>query len=178
MGSAHPKAIANQGRPFRERGKNMNNSVKNQLQDLYQTDDYLWIKETIELLKIKDFNNLDIESLIEELEGLVRSEFNKVRNLSRQIIIHLLLLEYWEQEYEQNYRHWQAEIITFRDDLSHELTTTLKNKLIPELDSIYKVAVSFVSQKTGLSQSIFPAICSYSFEQLLEDNWYPKNNLI
>jgi hypothetical protein len=40
MGSAHPKAIANQGRPFRERGKNMNNSVKNQLQDLYQTTDY------------------------------------------------------------------------------------------------------------------------------------------
>ncbi len=152
-------------------------STKNKLQELYQSDDYLWLQQTIELLKIKDFKNLDIESLIEELESLGRSEFNKVRSLSRQIIIHLLLLEYWEQEYEQNYRHWQAEIIAFRDDLSHGLTTTLKNKLIPELDSIYKVAVSFVSQKTGLSESIFPAICPYSFEQLLEDNWYPKNNL-
>lgn len=150
-------------------------STKNKLQELYQNDDYLWLQQTIQLLKIKDFESLDIESLIEELESLGRSEFNQVRSLSRQIIIHLLLLEYWEQEYDRNYRHWRGEIIAFRDDLSHGLTTTLKNKLIPELDSIYKVAVSFVSQKTGLSESIFPATCPYSLEQLLEDNWYPQN---
>jgi len=121
----------------------MTNSTKNKLQELYKSDDYLWLQETIQLLKIKEFESLDIDSLIEELEGLGRSEFNKVRSLSRQIIIHLLLLEYWEQEYEQNHRHWQAEIIAFRDDLSHGLTTTLKNKIIPELDSIYDVAVKF-----------------------------------
>ncbi|SKB14097.1 conserved hypothetical protein [Planktothrix sp. PCC 11201] len=155
----------------------MTSSTNNRLQALYQSDDYLWLQQTIKLLKTKDFKNLDIENLIEELESLGRSQFNKVRSLLRQIIIHLLLLEYWEQEYERNYRHWQAEIITFRDDLTHELTTSLKNKLIPELDSIYNIAVSFVSQKTGLSKSIFPAICPYSFEQLLKDSWYPLNNL-
>ncbi|MFM6453495.1 MAG: DUF29 domain-containing protein [Planktothrix sp.] len=156
----------------------MENLVKHQLQDLYQTDDYLWLQKTIEILKIKNFNNLDLDSLIEELESLGRSEFNKVRSLLRQIIIHLLLLEYWEQEYKQNYRHWQAEIIAFRDDLSHELTASLKNKLIPELNSIYHVSVNLVSKTTGLSQSLFPTVCPYLFEQLLEDNWYPKNNLI
>ncbi|MBE9141759.1 DUF29 domain-containing protein [Planktothrix mougeotii] len=155
----------------------MKNSVKNQLQDLYKTDDYLWLQKTIEILKIKNFNNLDLDNLIEELENLGRSEFNKVRSLLRQIMIHLLLLQYWEQEYDRNYRHWQAEIIAFRDDLSHELTTSLKNKLIPELDSIYHVSVNLVSKKTGLSQSLFPSSCPYSFEQLLEDNWYPPNNL-
>ncbi|VXD23070.1 conserved hypothetical protein [Planktothrix serta PCC 8927] len=154
----------------------MTSSTKNKLQELYQSDDYLWLKQTIELLKIKDFESLDIENLIEELESLGRSEFNKIRSLSRQIIIHLLLLEYWQPEYDINYRHWQAEIIAFRDDLSHELTTTLKNKLIPELDSIYHVAVSLVSKKTGLSQNIFPPVCPYPVEQLLEDNWYPQNN--
>lgn len=70
----------------------MTSSTKNKLQKLYQSDDYLWLQQTIQLLKIKDFKNLDIDSLIEELEGLGRSEFNKVRSLSRQIIIHLLLL--------------------------------------------------------------------------------------
>lgn len=156
----------------------MTNSLKNKLQELYKNDDYLWLQKTIELLKIQDFENLDLESLIEELESLGRSEFNKIRSLLRQIVIHLLLLEYWEQEYERNHRHWQAEIIAFRDDLSHELTTSLKNKLIQELDSIYKVSVNLVSKKTGLSQNIFPPTCPYSFEQLLEDNWYPQNNLI
>ncbi|AMW27303.1 MULTISPECIES: DUF29 domain-containing protein [Arthrospira] len=153
----------------------MKNSVKNQLQELYKTDGYLWLQQTVELLKEKDFQDLDLDGLIEELESLGRSEFNKARSLLRQIIIHLLLLEYWEKEYERNHRHWQAEIIAFRDDLIHELTASLKNKLILELDSIYHVAVSFVSKKTGLSKSLFPANCPYSFEELLEENWYPNH---
>ena len=153
----------------------MKDSAKNQLQGLYKNDDYLWLQKTIELLKIKDFQNLDLDHLIEELESLGRSEFNKARSLLRQIMIHLLLLEYWEEEYDRHCRHWQAEIIAFRDDLSHQLTASLKNKLILELDSIYHVAVNFVEKKTGLSKSLFPSNCPYPFERLLDENWYPKN---
>ncbi|CAD5915681.1 hypothetical protein NO976_00345 [Planktothrix agardhii] len=32
-------------------------STKNKLQELYQSDDYLWLQQTIELLRIKDFEN-------------------------------------------------------------------------------------------------------------------------
>ncbi|MEK9511285.1 DUF29 domain-containing protein [Limnospira fusiformis PMC 851.14] len=155
----------------------MKNALNNQLQDLYQTDSYLWLQKTVELLKAEDFRHLDLEGLIEELESWGRSQFNQARSRLRQIIIHLLLWEYWEQEYERNCRHWQSEIIAFRDDLIHELTASLQNKLILQLDSIYHVAVSFVSKKTGLSQSIFPANCPYNFEQLLDDKWYPNHQL-
>jgi Domain of unknown function DUF29 len=149
-------------------------STKNKLQELYQSDDYLWLQQTIQLLKTKDFESLDIESLIEELESFGRSEFNKVRSLSRQIIIYLLLLEYWEQEYELNYRHWQGEIIAFRDDLSHDLTASLQNKLLSELDAIYHVAVKVVVKKTELSPGVFPVNCCYSLAQILDENWYPS----
>ena len=81
--------------------------TQNQLRKLYEIDDYLWLEETIKLLKTKDLDNLDLDNLIEELESLRRNELNKVRSLLRQIIIHILLLEYWQEEYDRNYRHWQ-----------------------------------------------------------------------
>ncbi|MFO5440749.1 MAG: DUF29 domain-containing protein [Dolichospermum sp.] len=150
----------------------MLNKTPNQLQKLYEIDDYLWLEETIKLLKAKNLENLDLENLIAELESLGRNDLNKVRSLLRQIIIHILLLEYWHDEYDRNHRHWQAEIIAFRDDLNNSLTTTLKNKLVQELDHIYNVALKVVVQKTGLASNLFPDHCPYSLEQLLDDNWY------
>jgi hypothetical protein len=158
--------------PNKKRIVIMLNKTPNQLQRLYEIDDYLWLEETIKLLKAKNLENLDLENLIEELESLGRNDLNKVRSLLRQIIIHILLLEYWHDEYDRNHRHWQAEIIAFRDDLNNSLTTTLKNKLVQELDHIYNVALKVVVQKTGLASNLFPDHCPYSLEQLLDDNWY------
>ena len=152
----------------------MLNKTPNQLQRLYEIDDYLWLEETIKLLKAKNLENLDLENLIEELESLGRNDLNKVRSLLRQIIIHILLLEYWQEEHDRNYRHWQGELIAFRDDLNNSLTNTLKNKLVQELAHIYNVAVKVVVQKTGLASNLFPDNCPYSLEQLFDDNWYPQ----
>ena len=144
--------------------------TKNQLQKLYEVDDYLWLQETLQSLKNNDLNSLDIENLIEELEVLGKSNLSKVRSLLRQIIIHLLLLEYWQAEYERNHRHWLGEIIAFRDDLNHSLTTTLKNKLNQELESIYTVSRRLVIQKTGLEPHLFLKQCPYLLEELLDED--------
>jgi hypothetical protein len=144
--------------------------TKNNIQRLYEIDSYLWLEETIKILKTKNLEYLDLDNLIEELESLGRSDFNKVRSLLRQIIIHLLLLEYWQQEYQRNYRHWESEIIAFRDDLNHNLTASLKNKLTLDLEEIYLVALKFVIKKTGLSKNLFPDNSPYSLQQLLDDN--------
>jgi hypothetical protein len=44
------------------------------IKDLYESDYLLWLQETSRLLKDRDFNNLDLENLIEEIESLGRSE--------------------------------------------------------------------------------------------------------
>ncbi|WP_413173386.1 DUF29 domain-containing protein [Anabaena azotica] len=152
----------------------MINITQNQLRQLYEIDDYLWLEETIKLLKTKDLDNLDLDNLIEELESLGRNELNKVRSLLKQIIIHILLLEYWQDEYDRNCSHWEGEIIAFRYDLNHSLTTSLKNKLILELEEIYQLSRKLVSKKARLSSNLFPENCPYSLEQLLDDNWYPE----
>ncbi|TVP62404.1 MAG: DUF29 domain-containing protein [Leptolyngbya sp. LCM1.Bin17] len=144
------------------------------LQDLYATDNYLWLEATIALLRQREFDGLDLNNLIEELEDLGKRDLNKVRSLLRQIMVHLLLLAHWRQEYATNYRHWRSELIAFRDDVNNTLTTSLTNKLVPEIERIYQIALRQVVQKTGLPETTFSLTCPYSFDQLVTD-WYPDD---
>lgn len=140
--------------------------ITTNLKELYETDDSLWLEETIELLKQRQFNQLDLENLIEELTSLGKRDLAKAKSLLRQIIIHLLLLQYWQVEYERNYRHWIGEVKTFRYDLNNHLTTNLRNKLEDDLENIYQSAVDFVKGKTDLT--VFPEKCPYTLDQLLD----------
>jgi hypothetical protein len=145
----------------------------NLLKALYEQDEHLWLTETIELLKENRLEELDIENLIEELESLSKRDKNRVESFLRQIIVHLLLLQYWTTEYEYNYRHWQGEIATFRIQLNRSLTTNLKQNLLDNLEDIYQESVFIVNQKKGLDLAIFPLTCPYSLEKLLDQNWLP-----
>ncbi|MEH2371529.1 DUF29 domain-containing protein [Nostoc sp.] len=141
------------------------------LKQLYETDENLWLEETIELLKQKQFNKLDLENLIEELISLGKRDLAKAKSLLRQIIIHILLLQYWQIEYERNYRHWIGEIKTFRYDLNNHLTANLTKKLQDDLENIYQSAVNFVKIKTDLT--IFLEKCPYTLVELLDENYLP-----
>ncbi len=147
-------------------------TVSTNLKQLYQTDENLWLLQTIELLKQRRLEELDLENLIEELESLGKSEKNAVESLLEQIIRHLLLLEYWSIEYDRNVNHWQAEIIGFRGQLSKYLTTNLHKHLQQELNSIYSLALKYVQRKTNQTVN-FPSECPYNLEQLLDENYLP-----
>ncbi|MGL5131812.1 MAG: DUF29 domain-containing protein [Planktothrix sp.] len=136
------------------------------LKTLYETDDAEWLQETVKLIKNHQFEQLDIENLIEELEDLGREKKNAVVSLLEQIIRHLLLLQYWTRETEYNRVHPEEEIYSFRVQLRRKITTNLRNYLDSEFDSIYQDALGFVKIKTQNSVD-FPLECPYTLEQLL-----------
>jgi hypothetical protein len=72
------------------------------LEQLYEREYDRWLSETIELLKNRQLDQLDYEHLIEELAALERSEKTAVKSLSLQIIIHLLIYQFWTTERERN----------------------------------------------------------------------------
>ncbi|MCL1471818.1 DUF29 domain-containing protein [Argonema antarcticum] len=150
------------------------NSVSN-LNKLYNIDDSQWLEETVKLIKNRQFKDLDLDNLIEELEDLGREKKNAVASLLEQVIRHLLLLQYWTSESDYNAVHWQEEIYTFRIQLRRRITTNLRNYLDSELDSIYKDALGFVKIKTQNSVT-FPLECPYSLDQLLDIEWLPSLN--
>jgi hypothetical protein len=142
------------------------------LKELYEVDDIKWLDTTIKLLKNRQFDSLDLENLIEELEELGKRERNSVVSLLEQIIRHLLLLEYWTAEKENNSAHWQSEIYNFRLQLNRKLTTTLLNYLEDELEQIYQDAKGYVELKTQNSVE-FPCQCPYSLDELRDQTWWP-----
>ena len=145
-------------------------TVNTDLQSLYEIDESLWLEETITLLKEKRFQYLDLNNLIEELEALGKRDKNAVASLLEQIIRHLLLLQYWTEEYEMNGNHWQTEIIGFRNQLERLLTNNLQNYLHSELEKIYKGGLKYARQKTQFKID-FPEYCPYSLDQLLDENY-------
>ena len=142
------------------------------LKELYESDYDRWLTEMVQLLKNRDLEKLDYENLIEELETLGRSEKNAVKSLLLQIIVHLMLYQFWQLEKERNANHWAAEIITFRVQLEDKLTTNLQNYLADELPKIYQNALLIVQKKTQLNS--LPEHCPYSLEELLDKQWFPN----
>ena len=143
-----------------------------QLKQLYEIDDSQWLGETVSLLRNHQFQQLDLEHLIEELEDLGKEKKNALASFLEQVIRHLLLLQYWTKETEYNTINWQEEIYNFRTQLRRKMTANLRNYLEEELNYIYEDALGFVKIKTA-NTVIFPSQCPYSLEQLLDRDWLP-----
>jgi hypothetical protein len=145
------------------------------LKTLYEIVDSLWLEETIELLKNKRYEALDLENLIEELEDLGSEKKFRVASLLEQIIRHCLVLQFWEDERTYNRIHWRSEIVNFKNQIDNYLTTNLRNYLTQELPRIYQKALNYVREKTD-NQVSFPGECPYSLENLLDLDWFPPEN--
>ena len=102
--------------------------TKNSLKNLYKLDYLAWYETTLEQVKNNQLNDLDLDSLSEVLENLVRDTKRSSESYLKQIIIHLLLIEYWHSEM-INHRHWATEIDNFRGELEIDLTTNLREHL-------------------------------------------------
>jgi hypothetical protein len=146
------------------------------LTELYETDFVLWTEKTAEILRQKNYDAVDWENVIEEIESMGRSERRAVRSLLTRLIEHLLKLAYWESERQRNARHWLGEISTFRLDLEIELeTTTLANYAHDCFESAYSFARKGLIAAGYLKKSTIPLEPPFSLEQVLDIDWFPIN---
>ncbi|HAC61990.1 MAG TPA: DUF29 domain-containing protein [Cyanothece sp. UBA12306] len=152
------------------------NLINTDLRKLYETDYLAWYETTLEIIKYQRLDELDLDSLIEILEDLVRNTKRSGASFLEQIIRHLLMIEYRKTEREYNYRHWGAEIVNFRNQLEIDMTTNLQKYLEDNLDQIYQRALQYVIIKTGLKKETFPNECSYTVEQLINNDFNLEEN--
>ena len=82
---------------------------------LYDRDLDLWLETAIVQLKAGDFQNLDIENLIEELEGLTGSNKREVESRLIRLIENILKRCYVDLP--DCYRGWEVIIINQRGKL-------------------------------------------------------------
>ena len=130
-----------------------------------------WLLEQAQLLRDRDFQHLDIDNLVEEIEALVRGEKSSVEQFAYLIMLHLLLIEYWYEQSEWNRNHWEAEITGFRLQLNNQLTTNLRKHLAQRLDFLYGKAYQAAVKKTksSINGDRFPQERKYSLEDIIND---------
>jgi hypothetical protein len=76
------------------------------LKELYEKDFYLWVMENLKLLKNKEYDLVDWENLLEEIEDMARRELRSLISLMAVIMEHLYK---WENFREEAYMGWQLE---------------------------------------------------------------------
>ena len=117
------------------------------MRSLYEQDTSLWVTETVNKLKAKDFENLDLENLIEEVETLGKSQRNATKSFLRRLIEHLLKRCY--VPFPECYIGWQREIRAFRNEIKDILedSPSLKNFFLEIFPKVYASAIASVREE-------------------------------
>lgn len=139
----------------------------------YETDVYGWAVHTAQLLKEKKMNEVDFDSIIEEIEALGRSEEHELINRLALTIAHLLK---WQFQVTLRGHSWVYTIKEQRKQARIHLkkNPSLKRKLDEILLDAYDVAISKAARETGLEEKAFPSSCPYSFDQIIDENFLPE----
>lgn len=157
------------------RGLKMNSKAKMKLASLYNTDYQRWLDQTLTQLKAKDFDNLDLENLIEEIESLGKSDKRAIASYLLRLCEHFLKLSYWESEREMCFRGWALEINNFRSEIELILedSPSLKHSLDENFISAYKKARKNLLKVMPLLTNLVPEEPSFTLEQALDEDWLP-----
>jgi hypothetical protein len=136
---------------------------------LYETDFNLWLEETALLIKEGKLDRLDIENLLEEIEGMSRREKDAVESNLIRVLQHLLK---WKYQPQKRSPSWAYTII----EHSRRLKKAFKNS--PSLnrhfndvfDECYAAACQAASVETQLPLVTFPQSCPFSQSDVLDIN--------
>lgn len=137
---------------------------------LYDEDFYAWANEQAGLLRSGKLAAADIENIAEEIESMGKAEKREL--VSR---LSILLLHRLKWEFQPGLRRpsWQATIKVQRFDLADHLADnpSLKAALPDALVKAYRKALVEAGAETGLPEETFPALCPWSYEQMVDDFW-------
>ena len=139
----------------------------------HDEDFYGWAMGEASLLRQRKWDELDIEHLAEELESMGASEKRELVSRMAQLIFHLLK---WQLQAHLRCRSWEGSIETQREELQEiiEDSPSLKPKVIDCFPVAYKKAKSLVKKETPLDLNLLPVECPYTFEQIMNDEFYPE----
>ena len=127
------------------------------------------------LLRAGRFEDLDLENLIEEVEGLADALESSVRSRALTIMVHLLKLQHSPAQDPRI--GWRETIRTQRTELLNDLKPTLIRHLADRLPQLYARARhdaggSLRDHGEQAAADALPTACPYALDQITGD-WLP-----
>jgi len=140
----------------------------------YEQDFFAWTHEQAASLRAGDWSRIDIEHLVEEIEGMGRSEKRALESRLAVLLQHLLK---WGVHAERRGASWQLTIDVQRDainDLLHD-NPSLRSGLDDVLAHAYTKAKRYSATETGLPLARFPDTCPWACAQVLANDFLPES---
>ena len=138
----------------------------------HETDFLVWTSAQIDLLRAKQFDRLDLENIIEELESVARAEKHQLEHRIERLITHLLKCKLQPGKKSGN---WLGTIREQRYRIAKLLRAMPSMK--PLLDSYiamaYDHAAARAADETHLPRTALPTKMPFTKEQLLDPDYLP-----
>jgi len=140
---------------------------------LYDRDFNLWLDKTASLLKERQFHELDIPNLVEEIETMGRSEKHALQSNLIVVLLHLLKYKYQPQRRSSS---WLASIAEHRDCLEIVLTDSpsLQTYVNTVFQKCYSKARRRAAIETELPIDTFPVESPFMVDQTLDPDYLPQ----
>lgn len=140
----------------------------------YSTDVIAWANEQAALLRAGNFGALDIEHIADEVEDVGKSERRELMSRMVVLLVHLLK---WRFQPERRGASWQTTVRHQRRliDLDLQETPSLKVSLADAAwqEKAWLAAVGQASSVTNMGEDIFPEICPWTTDQILDQAFLP-----
>jgi len=144
------------------------------LNSLYDTDFRTWMQTQIDALRRGDWNALDMDNLIDELESLGRGSTVRLRHELCELLVWFLC---WNYAFESRpkHPHWYVRIGSGRvelDVLTH-VWPHLRAEAEARLPECYAYAREVASEETGLPLDAFPETCPWTAALIMHSTFWP-----
>ena len=141
----------------------------------YDTDFDAWLQAQVAALRARQWDALDVEHLVEEVEELRKTEQRGVRSQLRLILSHILK---WVYQPEKRTDSWRSTIANGRVLVQEDLADS--PTLARELDTLaawaYPRARRDAAKETGLPLATFPETCPWVLDQVLDEDFWPEQS--
>ncbi len=143
---------------------------------LYETDYTQWAETTAKLLRQGRFTEIDMPALIEEIDGLARSDRKAIYSQLKRLLFHLLKLAYFSDHHlKRAGAGWKRTVISARHEIdelirdSPSLSTYPATRLADAYNTVRRECRVLPHFPTGGP----PETCPWSIDQVLEPDFFP-----
>jgi hypothetical protein len=140
----------------------------------YDDDFFAWTQEQARLLRDGELADVDVENLAEEIESMGKSDRREIRNRLVVLLAHLLK---WQFQSSSRSTSWSGTIIEQRQQIDSIVadSPSLRQAVPESLDNAYLRARRLAAAETGLPEAVFPALCPYTPDQILSEEFLPES---